>query len=64
MEQIQMLTEKEISELLRIPLQTLRNQRSTGRGFPYFKIGKSVRYSKVDLVEYLKERRISTERAD
>ena len=62
MEQIQMLTEKEISELLRIPLQTLRNQRSTGRGLPYFKIGKSVRYSKVDVVEYLDERRISTER--
>lgn len=60
MEKIQLYTEKEVSELLRIPVQTLRNNRSTGRILPYIKIGRSVRYSGKDIADYLNSHRIST----
>lgn len=37
-------TEKEVSELTGIPVQTLRNHRHWRKGFPYRKYGKAVRY--------------------
>jgi hypothetical protein len=64
MENIQLFTEREVSELLRIPLQTLRNNRSIKKHLPYHKIGRSVRYSEKDIVEYLDNHRISTEMWD
>ena len=62
MEQLQLVTEKEVSNLLSIPLQTLRNHRSRGCGLPYIKFARSVRYSLVDVEEYLSTRRIDTNR--
>lgn len=61
MHEIQLFTEKEVSDLLRIGLQTLRNQRSKGIGLPYVKFGKSVRYCKADLEKFLNEHRIAQE---
>jgi len=40
----QYITEKELSDMTGRALQTLRNDRFNGRGFPYIKIGRSVRY--------------------
>ena len=60
MEKYQLLTEIEVSGLLRIPLQTLRNQRSRGVGLPYLKLGRSVRYSENDISKYLESKRIWT----
>ena len=61
MEQLQLVTEKEVSSLLSIPLQTLRNHRSKGYGLPYIKFDRSVRYSLADVEEYISERKISTD---
>jgi excisionase family DNA binding protein len=60
MQHFQLLTEQEVSDLLRIPLQTLRNHRSLGCGLPYLKLGRSVRYSLADVDEYLSAHKIST----
>ena len=39
-----LLTERELSERLNVPVRTLQAQRQRGGGFPYLKLGKSVRY--------------------
>jgi predicted DNA-binding transcriptional regulator AlpA len=52
------LTEKEVSEITRISVQTLRNDRFNRRNLPYYKIGKSVRYSWADINDFMKSRRI------
>ena len=55
----QYLTEVEVSQMTRMAVQTLRNDRFNGRWIPYSKIGRSVRYSHHDVVVYM-ESRIST----
>jgi hypothetical protein len=54
------LTERQVSELTGRALQTLRNDRFRGRGFPYRKIGKSVRYSLTEILAIMESRRIET----
>ncbi len=54
------LTEKEVSEISSIALSTLRQDRFEGRGIPYVKLAKSVRYSLQDVIEYLESRKIQT----
>ena len=58
--QIKYITEKEVSEITGRALSTLRNERFLGKGIPYIKIGKSVRYKFDDVIEYMEERRIMT----
>ncbi len=57
---LQYLTEAEVSELTRIALPTLRNQRFRCVGIPYSKIGRSVRNLLQDVSDYMSERRIDT----
>lgn len=52
------VTEKRVSEITEIALQTLRNQRSRGIGFPYYKLGRSVRYRLGDILSYMEARRV------
>lgn len=52
--------EKEVSEMTGRKLPTLRNDRFLGRGLPYTKMGKSVRYAVDDVVQFMESRRIST----
>jgi hypothetical protein len=59
--QEQYLTEKEVSSITRRAIQTLRNDRHCGRGFPYIKLGRSVRYCKNDVIEHMEQRKILTE---
>jgi hypothetical protein len=54
------ISEKEVEAMTGRKLQTLRNDRSHGRGFPYVKNGKSVRYLVDDVVAFMEARRIST----
>lgn len=54
------LVEKEVSELTRRAVQTLRNDRHYGRGIPYIKNGRSVLYRLDDVENYMNTRRIST----
>jgi len=51
---IAMLSEKELARELNISLPKLRRDRLQGIGFPYVKIGKSVRYPMSDVLEHLK----------
>ncbi len=58
--QIKYISEKEVSEITSRALSTLRNERFLGKGIPYSKIGKSVRYRLDDVIEYMEARRIET----
>ncbi|MFC1733564.1 helix-turn-helix transcriptional regulator [candidate division KSB1 bacterium] len=53
------ITEIQVSEITSLALSTLRNQRFEGRGIPYCKIGKSVRYNKDDVIQYMEQRKIT-----
>jgi len=58
---VQYLTETQVSEMTKIALPTLRNQRSRGVGIPYSKLGRSVRYLLADVKDYMAKHRIHTE---
>jgi hypothetical protein len=55
------LTEQEVSVLTGRAVQSLRNDRHRGRGFPYRKIGRSVRYSLAEILVIMESRRIDPE---
>lgn len=55
------LTEKEVAALTGRALQTLRNDRFRGRGFPYVKLGASVRYPLASVLSAMESRRIDVE---
>lgn len=55
------LTEKEVSEITRLKLPTLRNHRHISRGIPYIKLGRSVRYDPEDVLNYMQQNRIDPE---
>jgi hypothetical protein len=52
------LTEKEVADLIKRALPTLRNERHLGRGIPYIKCGRSVRYALSDVQAYIAAHRI------
>ena len=54
------LTEKQVSEITGQAVQTLRNNRHQGRGFPYVKLSRSVRYSLSDVLGFMENRKIQT----
>jgi hypothetical protein len=55
------LTEKKVAEMIDIPVQTLRNKRCQGKGMPYSKIGRSVRYALNDVIAFMEAHRIQRE---
>lgn len=59
--QIEYLTEKEVSKIIKRSLPTLRNDRHRGRGIPYVKLGSSVRYCLGDVIDYMETRKIKTQ---
>jgi predicted DNA-binding transcriptional regulator AlpA len=52
------IKEKEVARITGRGLQTLRNDRHRGRGLPYIKMGRSVRYSLEDVIAYMEARKI------
>jgi len=52
------ITEQEVSALTGRAVQTLRNDRHKGCGFPYRKIGKSVRYYLPEILAIMESHRI------
>jgi hypothetical protein len=58
---VQYLTEKQVAEITGRALQTLRNERFLGRGIPYVKVGRSIRYSLEDVVGFMEARKIRTQ---
>ena len=54
------ITEKVVSEMTGRAMQTLRNDRFKGRGFPYLKIGKSVRYDEEVVIAVMEGSKVET----
>ena len=48
-----LLKEEDISEMYGISLGKLRNDRFLGKGFPYVKLSRSVRYDLKDVEAYI-----------
>ena len=57
---LRFITEQKVSELTGLALSTLRNDRARAgrRRIPYHKIGRSVRYSVKDIMEFMEKHRI------
>lgn len=58
------LNETMVAEITGRALSTLRNERAMGRGIPYVKVGRSVRYDLADVVSFMESRKIRTRDAD
>ncbi len=54
------ITEKQLSAMTGRALQTLRNDRFNGRGFPYIKLGKSVRYDEEVAIAIMEQSKVET----
>ena len=61
MEQVKYVSEKKVAEITSIGVQTLRNDRHLGRGLPYIKKGRMVRYSLADVAAFMESHKIKTE---
>ena len=59
---IQYINENQVSEITKMALSTLRNNRSKGQGIPYIKLGRSVRYDLQDVIEFMEAHKIWTEK--
>ncbi len=57
----QFLTEVEVAKILNVSRATLQQNRWLNRGLPFFKVGRSVRYSVDDLQAYIEENRVDPE---
>lgn len=57
--EIRYLTDIQVSRLISIPVQTLRNQRFRGKGIPYVKMSKSVRYRYDDVIAFMESRKVT-----
>jgi hypothetical protein len=55
------IDEQEVARITGRALSTLRNERFQHRGIPYYKVGRSVRYSRGDVIEFMEKHRIETE---
>jgi hypothetical protein len=53
-----LIDEKQLAKIIKRSVQTLRNERCQGRGLPYIRIGRSIRYDIADVERYLKIHRI------
>jgi hypothetical protein len=54
------IDEKKVSKITGRAIQTLRNDCFHGRGIPYYKIGRSVRYQLKDVYKFMEAGRIVT----
>ncbi|MFN0263968.1 helix-turn-helix transcriptional regulator [Tepidamorphus sp. 3E244] len=54
------LKEGQVAELLGLPVRTLQSWRLRGGGPEFYKIGRSVRYKRADLEEWLASRKASS----
>lgn len=60
-EEIKYLDEKKTADLTGLSVFTLRNWRFIGRGLPYCKVGRSIRYSLEDILSFMEKNRIAPE---
>ena len=60
MKDVVYIDEKKVSQMTDIKLPTLRNDRHRGRGIPYVKLGRSVRYRLDEVIEYMEAHKVKT----
>ena len=53
------LSEKEVSKIIGIAVQTLRNDRCQGRGFSYYKSGRMIRYKRSEIMDAMDQCRVT-----
>lgn len=53
------ITEKQVAAMMGISLSKLQKDRFYGRGIPYSKMGRSVRYALPDVQQYMESCRIT-----
>ncbi len=58
-DELRLFTEREVSDLLAVPLQTLRNHRSQRRGIKFVRVGRSVRYRLADVRAFIAARTVN-----
>ena len=58
---VRYLTEKDVQRITQRALPTLRNDRHRGKGIPYVKCGRSVRYSLTDVITFMEDKKIKTD---
>ncbi len=51
----QLLTMEEVSDVVRVPIATLRYWRHLGMGPHGFRVGRNVRYWRLDVLEWLRQ---------
>jgi excisionase family DNA binding protein len=56
---VSLLTEKDVAKMLNVNVQTLRNWRFQGRGLPYMKLGRAVRYDAAEVSGFIEACRVS-----
>ncbi len=54
------ITEHEVAEITGRAVKTLRDDRFKGKGFPYVKLGRSVRYDQDVVLAMMEESRVET----
>lgn len=54
------ITEKDLSAMTGRALQTLRDDRFKGKGFPYIKLGRSVRYDEEAVIAIMEKGKVDT----
>ena len=55
------IDEKKVSELTNISTSTLQQHRWQGKGLPYIKIGRTVRYLESEVLAYLDHLKVQTQ---
>jgi excisionase family DNA binding protein len=55
-DEFQLLTVRDVAKMLRLSESKIRDMQQAGR-LPYMKIGGSVRFDQLDMLEYLKQRK-------
>lgn len=56
-DQIELLTIKEVAKLLTVSMSSVRRLQQ-GRRLPFIKVGGSVRFTKDDILDFLKKQRV------
>ena len=58
----QMVTTKELAELIGVPVATLNNWRSIGRGPRSFRLGRAVKYLVADVADWIEQQQQADDR--
>jgi phage terminase Nu1 subunit (DNA packaging protein) len=61
MENVRYINEKKVAEITDLSVQTLRNDRHLGKGIPYTKRGRSVRYRVDEVIDFMERRKVQTD---